>query len=346
MNKNISVLFPIWSSLTFLVMVLLASPVLAQGKGSGSNSQPLQVLQAQITELHERLALLENNTIVSLSVDCAAGESLGEAIAAYPVSVPLEITLSGQCAESVLLLRDDVTIQGATPADGLVTPTGTMAVIAANGSSRIFLKSLTIDNATGGAGVGCYQQSHVQTENVRINGGATGYSTYDGGQCQIINGVIDGAITGVSVGRTSHADLEGTTVINSGSTGVNVQSGGNVTLQPMQFTSTLIPTVISSSGHEGVHLAAGSHAEIQLAHIVDNGGIGVLVNAGSTVRIVGAVQIQGNSSIGVFLRDNSTGQFGTSGTGISDNGTWDILCSNGSVASGNPAGAAVNVNCN
>src|SRR5688572_171155 len=80
---------------------------------------PLGELQRQIDVLADAVAGLAGAPI-SVRVDCAAGQRIGDALQSPPG--PLTIEISGTCVEHVLITRDGVSLVG-DPGAGVTAPT-------------------------------------------------------------------------------------------------------------------------------------------------------------------------------------------------------------------------------
>src|SRR5258708_7854850 len=59
---------------------------------------------------------------VSVAVDCAAGQTVQQAIDTADPTQPLRVTITGTCTESVALFRDNVTLQAAASGGGIAAP--------------------------------------------------------------------------------------------------------------------------------------------------------------------------------------------------------------------------------
>lgn len=318
--------------------VILNQTSFAQTNDGAANGKPFQELQNQINDLNLRLDVLAGSGLVSIAVDCDAGESIMDALASFPEPRPVEITVTGLCNESVVIRRDSVTIQGESSTDGIISPPAPQGAITAIHGPNLILRNLTIHNLVGAWGVGCFQGSAVQLNNVTILGSenTTGVLAVDGGQCRIVESVIDGGGSGIIV-RNALVDLEGTTVTNASNTGINLFSGGSLTIQ----NAGSVASRIANNGI-GVRLAAGAHADLN-GIIEDNQGDGVRLLGGSTARTSGNHPIRNNGGNGITVESLSVLlEFSTGG--INDNDGWGVQCLDDSKvfgfvdASGNGAG--------
>ena len=296
-----------------LVNFLLSTSAPAQG----SSGQPFQDLQNQIDSLQQQLDSLADGAPVSLDVDCDAGDSVVGALNSASPLVPLTVTISGLCNEAVFIVRDDVTLEGASPSDGI---NGIIASI--GGTSRISLNGLTINAATSpfGAGLACFQGSVVNASGLTINGGARGVWAIDGGKCRLVNSVIDGSSTGVEARRHSLADLESVTIRNA-NTGIDTFLGGSITLQSGSSVE---------QNNVGVMIRNGSTAEIINSRIINNTGDGLVVSQGSSILVTragsGTVTISGNGGDGIQLSGLSTASVFLQPDSVTGNDNFDLAC--------------------
>ncbi len=99
------------------------------------------------TPLEQRIVALlaaVTNATRSLEVSCPGG-SIPQALSRAVRSAPLVITVKGRCAGPVLIDRDDVTLQGATRADGI---DGELRIV---GAHRVTVRNMTVENLDGTA---------------------------------------------------------------------------------------------------------------------------------------------------------------------------------------------------
>src|SRR5688572_13077976 len=110
-----------WGVCVLGAMVLPPSGAIAAAPGP----------RARIAELERKMAALEARVTdlesaggpLALAVDCGAGQKVADALAAAAKTFgPVTITLTGVCQERVEIQRDDVSLRGAGPTDGLASP--------------------------------------------------------------------------------------------------------------------------------------------------------------------------------------------------------------------------------
>ena len=301
----------LYASLMF-VCSLFTTSVFAQGNSGNANGQPFAALQAQIDELKGLVDALTLGTPVEVTVDCGAGESIVAALTSVPVFLPIRITIEGLCNEPVFIVRDDVVLQGATPSDGFAGGNGPAAIFGAN---RIFINNMTID-ATGATwGVGCFQGSVININNVAITGGGFGIFAVDGGQCRGINTNVDGSGTGIFSMQDSLVDMEGAFTISNAGMGVRASQGGNVRLQG---------GLVTGNG-TGVQSSEGSHISLSGSSVNNNFGDGVRVSWGASLRTEISFSASDNGGNGMTVENNST-LIGFGVITIANNGNWGIQC--------------------
>ena len=181
-----------------LCLVVFSGATFAQngnGNGNGAaNGTPFQELQDQIDDLQALVLALQiaDSVPIALTVDCGLGQTITAALASAADSdAPLTITVLGICEESVRIRRDDVTIVGGEPNAGLKSVGFGFAMI--NGTSRILIDSLQIDNSDGAWAMACFTHSQAVARNVTITGGFRGIFAEGGGNCRIRDSLITGS---------------------------------------------------------------------------------------------------------------------------------------------------------
>jgi hypothetical protein len=306
--------------------IVASTGAAAQGNSPGANGaangQPFAALQQQIEALQSQIDTLNasvNQGAIEIDVDCAAGESISGAIASVgDVPNPLLVTISGTCSESVILQRNDVTLRGQSPGDGI---NGFFAVLASRGASHINVESMTLSGTR--AGLACWNGASVTASNVTIINSSTGVSAFNGGTCQVIDSVIDNNFNGVSVSTNSNAWLRGVDVTNS-STGANVFTNSSLNLgsSPSNGSFTTI-----SGGDRGIEIFANGSVHPVRA-IIENNNTGISVQAGGSLFVDSSAvtYVQNNANWGVRLSNLASTILGSS-LSITDNGGWGLDCS-------------------
>ncbi len=225
-----------WTGAALIGFASLATPTQVLAKGV-SNGVPFQALQDQIDELRARLDGLNGNThgsVVAVTVDCHAGETIGDAIDAARPGGVIEITVKGDCNESVVITRSHVVLKG-DPGGGTVNALNVNdTAIFVPGASAVTIKDLTVNAVRDGIWASENAQVTVDNVNVHSTGNpANGFAI----------AVADGAFLRVSNSTlTSTAtDAVGGGAVGAFRSGVLRMGGGN--------------TVTSTEGGRAVHLA-------------------------------------------------------------------------------------------
>lgn len=174
-----------------------------------------------------------------LTVDCVAGDTVADALAlAFGTTGRVTITLSGVCTESVSISRDDVTLQGASPGDGLQAPLSDFTALTLDGARRIVLSHLTL--AGGSVGLVAQEGTAFRADDIHVH---------------------DATDSGVMVAGAS-ARLENTTVEDNGGEGILAFNGARV---------TLVGGIVQKNGLLGVLVKGGSAALIERTDVLGNG---------------------------------------------------------------------------
>lgn len=351
---------------------------------SAQNGIPQQVdalqnavstLEHQINVLQTQIAnLLPSSGPLNLTVNCGSGQHVGSALAqAQGRAGAVTITITGVCVEHVQIERDDVTLQGNSPADGFQAPSpATFAVIHVDGA-RTTVRNLTITGGQLGLQLAAgslsadsisvtgTSQSGIEISAIanisnsifdfnQVNGVTVpqgGFALFGGSDISH-NGFMGAAVNGGAL------ELHNTTVSNNALEGIQSWTGGRVsltggTLQGNTFaaldlnsnSSAMIGggTQVINNG-SGVAINTGSVADLRGVTISGNtGGPGaVSVSGGSTLLFANgsAVVVQSNHTNGVWVQDTSVVQaWDPSLVQISQNTGWGILCA------GSPAVAQI-----
>jgi hypothetical protein len=136
----------------------------------------------------------EAGLVKVLTINCSAGSSIGGAIAREDGKQALELRIQGNCAEHVLIKRDDVTLQGAG-GDAMINGSVTIDT-----GRRALIVGLTVTNATG-----------------------DGVTVVDGGSATIRGShIVDNGGYGVTVRNGSFARVEESFLSRNGGPGTQV----------------------------------------------------------------------------------------------------------------------------
>jgi len=316
----------------FAVLFFLSSAIFAQGNsgnsngngnGNDGNSQPWVELQSQIDDLQATIAQLNQGT-VALQVDCAVGETVGDAIASVPQHVPVQITISGQCNESLTIVRDDVSLSGNTPLDGF-SGSGIRYDL---GATRNFLSNMTITASN--YGVFCGLGSVVDIQGITFNGNgflSTGILARHGGQCRTSNSTLNGFSIGVFAQWGALVHLSASTEItNSSSIGVRASQGGIVHLRDALVTNNA----------RGILSSSGAHISLSGGEISHSADYGVQLSGAAYFDVDGPATISNNSGNGINVQEGSIVIHSSGSLNVTDNLGYGIQCTGGSQFIGGP----------
>jgi hypothetical protein len=299
---------------------------------------------------------------LSLSVNCNAGQTVSAALAraAYTFT-PVVITITGVCAERVVIARDDVTLQGAAPGAGLTSPTtGSATLLTLDGARRITLHQLTLTFSGGNLkrGLELWRGAAASLSNFVIDAADYGVLLHEGTlaemrDCEIRNSArLQIGVTG------GHLGLFGGTIENGGSA-VTVERGTldaeHVTIRDhaaqgisvLENASALISQVELTGNQWGIAAINGGRATVGPGRIADNLGDGIIVSQGSTVSVgstiiennfdgvrveggsflqIGNATIRNNRGSGISLADTSLARHTGGSAVITGNTKWGISC--------------------
>lgn len=294
-------------------LLVLSAPTLA----SAAEGTPFNELQNQVDEANVAIlelilsgeatmmelqdafdtltaALAAATQAMEIPVDCAMGDTVANALdLAEGTTGRVTITIIGTCIENVFLFRDDVTINGASPGDGLQATSSGSIPLHINSSKRIFLNDLTL---TGGSrGLQVTNGSSFRAINLEVTGAASFAVVFvtSNSSGVLINSTIEnGASNGLLVNLNGIVRMIGGLVDNNGAFGVNVESGGSVDL--------VNGAIVQNNTRGGAFAHDGGSIKIDGATVKDNLGTGVFAFNGGSVNVRGSTTlIQNNLQGGV-----------------------------------------------
>jgi hypothetical protein len=333
-----------------LALVSIATPVPAQ-PGSGNpfadlqrqiNDLPFGDLQRQIDVLADAVAGLAGAPI-RVTVDCAAGQRIGNALQAPPG--PLTITIAGTCVEHVLITRDGVSLVGA-PGAGVTAPAATTATspaILIDTARQVRIANLTVHGGAGGV-VGTRNASYDLSDCTVM--GATRFGVVASyGAIGTVARCLVSAISGDGLVAANTASLVVTDSIVEGNTGAGLSAlrGAHLRIGQDSNGNTGGPAVtVRGNGGNGVTVTESSAAIVVGGSVSGNARNGIFVGRGSSAQIgVGSsgfeagVLIQSNGADGLFIEGASATILGSTiggGEAGAGNGRAGIVVTNGGSA--------------
>ena len=248
-----------------------------------------------------------------VNVNCKDGETVADAFTQAPASGRFTINIIGICQESVTIKRDDVTLRGASPGDGLQLPSGTGIVLHIAGARRIYLKQLTLKGGdqglwvlggspfsasdlhiSGAASVGLHLEANASgfiSNSIIENNGEIGIDASQGGTLRIFGGLIDNhSHYGISASGGAVSLHNGVVVKRVNFMALEASSGGSIDIDD---------AIVENNKIGGVAMDGG---------IITVGGSGTIIRAnergltaqgGGSITVGDGVTIAENSSMGV-----------------------------------------------
>lgn len=256
-----------------------------------------------------------------VTVDCASGDKVNDALSRSDPTEPLTITIKGTCTEAVFVGRDDVTLDADSAGGGIVAPPGAFSALSLNGAHRVNLGPLTLSG--GNTVLLASNGSSVFGSGLHVTGGTnTGIAVDLGASAQIHDSTVDGNSTGIAAFTGGSASVSGGTVTNSGTFGVSADGGA------LRLDGGL---VVDHSGIDGVFIAHGAAAEIgDRVTVEHSGAAGVFAYVGGSAQLFGDGVVIDHNDHGVAA--SAGGALEVHGAAISDNaGTGVQASNNGSV---------------
>ncbi|MBU2097432.1 MAG: hypothetical protein KKD00_01625 [Gammaproteobacteria bacterium] len=305
--------------ITSITCMFMVSPVFSQGQGG----QPFQDLQNQIDDLQAQIdAMLTGNSTapINLAVDCNNGESINSALASVGgARNQLNIEITGECIEQVILTRSNVHLQGVSADAGI---TGNYALFALNGASNISADSLTLDG--GFAAFACLENAAMSGSNLVLENSGNGVLAHSGGACEITDSILQNNNQGMSIGTNGVVDAKGVIVQDNSGTAANVYTGGSLTLN----ASAAGPSLIRNNRYGLSNFANGSLRPLSVV-IENNQSIGInLFSGGALVMdsyVSGGLVVQNNNGHGIIVQPLSTASF-RGDVNLNNNAGMGLVC--------------------
>lgn len=308
----------IYSSVLALSCLAVSTAYADNGSEDDDDAQSFPQVEKKVKNLKKRVRQLEGEVAnlqsqllpIEVAVDCAAGNTIGNALTAHADGKGLlTITVSGVCNETVTISRDDVLLQG-TAGSGIQTPTGVnYGLGVTDNTSNVEVRDLAI---TGGplSAVFVNKGAHATLRNIVVQQAATGLMALD-------NAVLD-----VS-GATVRNNAQGLYAVRGGVIAINnsVIEGNNVGALAFKAGSILLtstnPEVSTGTGvtvranATGVVVRSGGFVEIADSVIEGSQFAGVLADTGGSVHLFSALngagnRIAGNGTAGLQLNKGSS----------------------------------------
>lgn len=243
---------------------------------------------------------------LTVQVDCAAGETLTDALA-LPAE-ELTVEFSGSCEESLVLRRDRTRLRGTTPGAEIVGVEGN--VVSVRGAIDVVLESLTVRGGWDGVTVLTGGAARLEGLTVRDNL-SSGVVAADGGQAWLQGVTVeDNMVDGVGAWGDSTLIFGATTIVrrngrmgvvaSGGSDAFAVFAGGQVQAEDngaagllVQLGSSSQGVELQATGNEGGMAVTGQSLFAGTVDLRDNTGTGLFVAGGGNVLLNGLIQDNG-----------------------------------------------------
>lgn len=259
--------------------------------------------------------------VVTTTVNCNEGQSIGEALKQGGPFNPLVVIVQGTCNENVVITRDDVTLQG-DPGAAVTAANPALDTILVDGARRIVLDHLTVTGGrnciAGGRGATfTVQNSAIQESAGAPNSNGNGVKVHQNSQAVIHHNVIENhPNTGIKVDAGNATITANEIRKNLGQGGIWITNSGSARIG-LTDADTPAGNLIEQHPLDGVQVTLSSSAILHGNTIQGNGfgadGEGVFARD-STLRLVGGNVIKSNS-VGIFVRDSHV-RTGEGGVGI------------------------------
>ena len=244
----------------------------------------------------------------TIKVNCDKGESVQKEL--DKLNGPATIVVTGICNENVVIMKDDVTIQGGT----FVGPDPNQNTIQVTAARRVLITGATVGGARNG--VVSYQGGSVTVESSLIQGNAGAGIVANFGSSVVVNScTIQGnANQGVIATDNAALVLVNSTINSNGETGVRVWKGSSARIGH-NLRGEAGPNTIQNN-RSGIKVYQASQAMIVNNTIQNNRGDGVLVE-GASARLT-------NNTIKSNWKGIEVTSAGNARIGINDDGSAGI----------------------
>ena len=327
------IILGVFISLIFVSSLADAKSKKKSGKDKhGAIEEQLEMNTAAIDEIQQAIAASIDPIL--LAVDCTNGDSISAELARLATAPNhIQINITGVCEEQVFIRRNNVTLSGSGPQDGI---TGNYAVAATHGVSNVTVRDMTLKG--GFAGLTCHQGAAVTGDNLHILNGERGVLAFHNGTCRLIDSLISGNTQGMTIADNSSVVMSGGVIENS-QVGANVFTNSSLTLGTVGSPS------IVRGNQQGIRVF--SNGSLRLAEtVIEENDVGIEASFGGSifVDINTEVLIQNNTSDGMRLFESTNAKLRNT-LSIENNGGSGVYCQgavaffdNGASFSGNANG--------
>jgi hypothetical protein len=266
----------------------------------------------------------------TVTVDCAAGDTIARALTRGDDRKSLTILISGTCNENVVINRSDIKLAAAAPGATVSGSDATLDTLRVTGS-RVTIDGITV---TGGRnGITADSAAGLIVQNALVQGTGRSGIVYAHGASGTVDNVtvIGNARDGIAIDAASAAIINSQVRQNSRH-GIGVFTNGSARIG-LDYLGNAGGNTVSANGFAGIHIVFGSAAVIAMNQVTGNGTSAdpIAIRAGinvtsATADIIGGNTISGNLGTGVNLVRSTAifadPQFGFSTTNtVSGNGT-------------------------
>lgn len=256
----------------------------------------------------------------SFAVDCTAGQKVSDVLAEVAEGTQrVVVEITGTCAESVNVMRDDVTLVAAVPGAGLAA-SESGDPLRLQGVRGIEVVGLTLTG--GGTALDAVDGAVFLARDVTVTGAEIGIQLSGGANGVLENVVVEqstGFGAGVGVRDNSTLRMYGGRVADNADRGVDCDSGY------VQLEDVLVTR--NAGNHAVVAEWTGCSIRISGSQIVDNQADGALAFGGGVVTIHGSL-VSGNSRSGAGSMDG--GVVGVYSSVVRDNLGPGLFAASGS----------------
>ena len=304
-------------------------------------------LKKRVRQLEAEVAALQATHFpIEVSVDCAAGNTIGAALADHADGEGLlTIRVAGVCAEAVVIDRSNVTLQGQTGAAVQVSSPTNFAITVGANVDHVIVSDLTV-TGSGTAGILVHQGAHALARNVVVHTAGSGVMALDNGVLNVAGSTLRNNAQGAYASRGGIVSLSSSFVENNTVGALAFKAGVVI------FTSRA-PDISASTGSivrnnvNGAVARSGGFLEFADTVVENNTANGIVADSGGVVHLFanlggGGNRISGNVNLGLVFSKNTslvvqdlTNVITANGRGISCNPAASYLVPPGFTVTGN-----------
>lgn len=261
-----------------------------------NNKRAIKKNKRKINKLNERVATLESapptgneieNPII-LAIDCSTGESIAEIINNAPASGQLNVNISGDCTETLIITRDNTSLIGddlgasisydAEIIDNQYRPSIT-SVVTVIGATNVVIDNLTLGGAT-------------------TNGTSSSLRLFNNASVLLTNSTLENSVNGVWASNLSSVQMLGNIVQNNNAYALLITDSANADIRENNSIShsASLEAAVGVYRNSSVRVQGGGNT---ISNTFDNGDAVEAFHGSQFRSDNGRLEIVGNAQAGL-----------------------------------------------